>query len=94
MTLTPQLLLNAYCQGYFPMSHEGQIYWYDPDPRAILPLTKFHISRSLRRTLKRTQYRSEDGTLSYFTDLDSERKSSKPTYEIRVDTDFLGVILA
>jgi leucyl/phenylalanyl-tRNA---protein transferase len=50
MELTPQLLLSAYCQGIFPMAHEdGRIYWYDPDPRAILPLEAFHLSRSLAR---------------------------------------------
>ena len=94
MELTPQLLLNAYCQGYFPMSHGGEIYWHDPDPRAILPLNKFHISASLRRTLKRTKYRSADGKTHYFTDIGRERRSRKPEFEIRVDSDFLGVILA
>ncbi|MCB9418647.1 MAG: leucyl/phenylalanyl-tRNA--protein transferase [Ardenticatenaceae bacterium] len=55
--LTPQLLLSAYSQGIFPMADEdGSIYWYDPDPRAILPLDGLHISRSLARTLKRNQF--------------------------------------
>ncbi|MEM8863023.1 MAG: leucyl/phenylalanyl-tRNA--protein transferase [Chloroflexota bacterium] len=92
--LNPQLLLNAYCQGFFPMSHEGEIYWYDPNPRAILPLTKFHISKSLRRSLKRTKVRTHDGAMRYFTDLEKPRLSEKPGYEIRLDTDFLGVMLA
>lgn len=52
--LTPQLLISAYCQGIFPMAHDdGNIYWYDPDPRAIIPLENFHIPRSLHRTLKK-----------------------------------------
>ncbi len=35
------------------MAHEdGRIYWYDPDPRAIIPLDRFHIPRSLRRTIR------------------------------------------
>ncbi len=76
------------------MSHEGEIYWYDPEPRAILPLNKFHISRSLRRSLKRTKYRDEKGNCDYFTDIGNLRKSQKPGFEIRVNTDFLGVILA
>jgi leucyl/phenylalanyl-tRNA--protein transferase len=51
--LTPQMLLSAYCQGVFPMAHEdGRIYWYDPDPRAIIPLDRFHVSRSLERTIR------------------------------------------
>jgi len=48
------LLLNAYSQGIFPMADEdGTIYWYDPDPRAILPLDKFHIPRSLARRIRK-----------------------------------------
>lgn len=31
---------------------DGRIYWYDPDPRAIIPLDRFHISRSLQRTIR------------------------------------------
>jgi leucyl/phenylalanyl-tRNA---protein transferase len=57
MELTPQLLLSAYCQGVFPMAQDdGQIYWYDPDPRAILPLDGFHVSRSLARTVKQRPF--------------------------------------
>jgi leucyl/phenylalanyl-tRNA--protein transferase len=53
MKVTPQLLLNAYCQGVFPMGEpDGTIYWYDPDPRAILPLEQFHIPRRLARTVR------------------------------------------
>ena len=54
MQLTPQLLLSAYSQGVFPMGHEdGEIYWYDPDPRTILPLDNFHIPRSLAQRIRR-----------------------------------------
>jgi leucyl/phenylalanyl-tRNA--protein transferase len=54
--LTPQLLLSAYSQGIFPMAHEDGIYWYDPDPRAVLPLDGLHISRSLARILKQNKF--------------------------------------
>jgi len=55
--LTPQMLLSAYCQGVFPMAHEdGRIYWYDPDPRAIIPLDRFHVSRSLERTIRQHSF--------------------------------------
>jgi leucyl/phenylalanyl-tRNA--protein transferase len=47
------LLLNAYSQGIFPMADDdGSIYWYDPDPRAFLPLDRFHIPRSLARRIR------------------------------------------
>ncbi len=54
MRLTPQLLLAAYSQGVFPMGHDdGEIYWYDPDPRTILPLDTFHVPRSLKQRIRR-----------------------------------------
>lgn len=57
MQLTPDLLLAAYCQGIFPMAHDdGEIYWYDPDPRAILPLEAFHVPRSLARTVRQGRF--------------------------------------
>lgn len=58
--LTPDLLLQAYRIGVFPMSesrHSDDVFWVDPKLRGILPLDGFHISRSLRRTLLRGTYR-------------------------------------
>jgi leucyl/phenylalanyl-tRNA--protein transferase len=55
--ITPHLLLMAYARGIFPMTHDdGNIYWYDPDPRAIIPLDAFHVSRSLRRRVRQKPY--------------------------------------
>ncbi len=50
-----ELLLTAYSSGYFPManSQDGEIHWYSPDPRAIIPLDAFKISRSLKQTIKK-----------------------------------------
>ena len=58
--LTPDLVLYAYRQGLFPMADPDdgdRIYWYAPDPRAVLPLEKLHVSRSLARTIRRGRYR-------------------------------------
>lgn len=39
------------------MAHEdGRIYWYDPDPRAIIPLDRFHVSHSLRRIIRQQRF--------------------------------------
>jgi len=55
--LTPELLVAAYCQGYFPMADDrGRILWYDPDPRAILPLRTFHVPRRLARTVRQGRF--------------------------------------
>lgn len=55
MILTPTLLINAYAQGVFPMAdpRDGNIYWFDPDPRAVIPLDAFHVPRSLARRIRR-----------------------------------------
>ncbi len=53
-TIDPNLLLSAYSQGVFPMAEtSGRISWYDPDPRAIIPLDEhFHVPRRLARTVR------------------------------------------
>jgi leucyl/phenylalanyl-tRNA---protein transferase len=57
-SLTSELLLSAYMQGYFPMaeSSEGEIYWHSPEPRAIIPLNNIKQPRSLKQTLKKIHY--------------------------------------
>jgi leucyl/phenylalanyl-tRNA---protein transferase len=51
--LTPELVLSAYMQGIFPMAHDdGDIYWYDPNPRAIFPLDEFHVPRRLAQRIR------------------------------------------
>jgi len=52
--ISADLLLHAYRQSVFPMALEaGEIAWFSPDPRAILPLDTFHLPHGLRRALKR-----------------------------------------
>ncbi len=52
--LSARRLLLAYQCGIFPWYSEGQpILWWSPDPRFIIDLKEFHISRSLRQTLKK-----------------------------------------
>ncbi len=47
-------LLNAYGSGWFPMAvSPGEIRWYSPDPRGIIPLDTFHVPSRLARTLRR-----------------------------------------
>ena len=53
MRLTPDILISGYCQGLFPMAEDdGQIYWYDPNPRAIIPLDAFHVPKRLARRVR------------------------------------------
>jgi leucyl/phenylalanyl-tRNA---protein transferase len=52
-SLTAIDLIYGYSNGIFPMadSEEGELYWYAPDPRAIIPLDTYRPSRSLRPVL-------------------------------------------
>lgn len=50
-----ETVVLAYQNGIFPMYYEDtdEILWFQPDPRAILPLYNFHVSHSLAKTLRR-----------------------------------------
>ncbi len=52
--LTPARLAEAYGKGVFPWYSEGQpILWWTPDPRMVLYVDEFKLSRSLRKTVRR-----------------------------------------
>ena len=97
MSLTPQLLLSGYAHGIFPMATDGEIYWYDPDPRAILPFNRFRMSRSLRRAMKWVRVRDELGEAGeserYFWPT-AVRQTKKDELLITANQDFHGVITA
>lgn len=60
MTVSPELLLQAYRAGVFPMAEhrdDPEMFWVDPRKRGVFPLDRFHISRSLAKTLRRATYR-------------------------------------
>jgi leucyl/phenylalanyl-tRNA--protein transferase len=56
--LDVEFLLMAYRHGYFPMadSRTGIISWYAPDPRAVIPLDAFKISRSLSQVVSKNAF--------------------------------------
>jgi len=61
--LTPELLIMAYQQGYFPMAEpDGEMYWHSPDPRAIIPLDAVRITKSLRKTVAKRVYETRIDT--------------------------------
>lgn len=47
-------LLEAYHRGLFPMplGRSGELGWFSPDPRAVLPVEGMHVSRTLRRSMR------------------------------------------
>jgi len=53
-SLRPEMLISAYAQGMFPMVQDGELMWFRPQQRGLMPLDeRFHISRSLARTIAR-----------------------------------------
>jgi leucyl/phenylalanyl-tRNA--protein transferase len=50
-------LLSAYASGWFPMAvSPGEIRWYSPDPRGIIPLDTFHVPERLARALRKRAF--------------------------------------
>ena len=67
--IPPNMLLSAYAEGVFPMAEDGEIHWFSPVMRGVIPIDdEFHIPHGLKRSLK------------------------KEPYEVKIDTDFRGVI--
>jgi leucyl/phenylalanyl-tRNA---protein transferase len=58
--ITPDMLLRAYAMGIFPMAQgrdDPEVHWVDPRRRGIMPLEGMHLSQSLRKRLRRADYR-------------------------------------
>lgn len=57
--ITVDHLLQAYASGLFPMSESAddpEIFWVEPRQRGIFELDRFHVSRSLRRRMRKADY--------------------------------------
>lgn len=57
-TIPIRNLVSAYSQGYFPMAdtENGEIYWYNPNPRAIIPLNRVKMQRSTKRSIVKENF--------------------------------------
>ena len=56
MFLSPEIVINAYYKGLFPMAdsiNDPYIYWVDPNERGIIKISDFRFSNSLRKSLKK-----------------------------------------
>lgn len=55
--LPPPVLLGAYARGIFPMADGGEILWFSPVMRGVIPLDEsFHIPHGLKRAMKRRPF--------------------------------------
>ena len=58
-TITPEIILEAYATGIFPMANsedDPELFWVFPDHRGVLPLDQFHLPKRLMRTLKSERF--------------------------------------
>ena len=65
ISLAPETLIRAYCNGIFPMAEgkdTNKIFWISPEVRGIIPLKKFHISKALRRSIVKRDYKIKINT--------------------------------
>lgn len=57
--IPPHILLGAYTEGVFPMADDGEIHWFSPLMRGVIPLDeRFHIPHGLKKTLRNNPYES------------------------------------
>lgn len=55
--IPPHVLLGAYTEGVFPMADDGEILWFAPEMRGVIPLDdRFHIPHGLERKLRKEPY--------------------------------------
>jgi len=85
--ITPELLVQAYRSGIFPMAEhrdDPELFWVDPRRRGILPMDGLHISRSLARRLRRDDYTvTVDADFEGVIDACADRSETWINHEIR-----------
>ena len=55
--VTPELIVRAYRAGIFPMAEDAEdedLFWVSPEMRGIMPLDGFHVSKSLRKAMRKS----------------------------------------
>jgi leucyl/phenylalanyl-tRNA---protein transferase len=82
--IDPELLLQGYRLGVFPMAMEdNSIQWFSPDPRAILPLEDFHVPHALRRLVRKKVFgMTIDNTFSKVIEACAKREDTWINLEI------------
>lgn len=82
LDLDPGLVLRAYAMGVFPMADHrlaANVYWVEPKLRGVLPLDNFHLSRSLRKTIRADRFRvTVDREFQAVVRLCAESASDRP----------------
>ncbi|WP_417720850.1 leucyl/phenylalanyl-tRNA--protein transferase [Salipiger sp.] len=87
MTVSPEVLLQAYRSGIFPMAEhrdDPEMFWVDPRRRGIIPMDGLRISRSLARRLRRDDYLvTFDRDFEAVIDACADRRETWISHDIR-----------
>ena len=97
--LCPERLIAAYRLGIFPWFSEDQpILWWSPDPRCVLTPEAVHVSRSLRKCIRKTPFilsfdRAFEHVISHCSRLESEEGTwiTDDMYEAYLQLHDLGI---
>ncbi|MCF6330927.1 MAG: leucyl/phenylalanyl-tRNA--protein transferase [Sulfurimonas sp.] len=66
--LTPSRLIRAYQSGIFPWYSKGDpIIWWSPNPRLIMELQDFKLSKSLKKSIKKFEYKFDTAFIEIIT---------------------------
>ena len=77
-TVPVEVMLEAYQQGFFLMAHEdGELYWHDPDPRAIIPLEAVTMNARMARMMRSPRFQvTKDKAFRKVVEACAERPST------------------
>jgi len=90
--ITPEQIIRAYRAGIFPMAEDAgdeNLFWVSPEERGVIPLNGFHLSRSLRKAMRKSGW-----TIRVDTDWDGIIEGCATVGEDRHSTWINGTIRA
>lgn len=77
----------AYCAGMFPMHlATGELAWWSPDPRGVLPLDGLRVTRSLRKSMRHFTYTVDRCFTEVMRECGDERRDAGWITDEFVDT--------
>ena len=81
--ITPEIMLRAYAAGMYPMAESADdpdIFWVQPRLRGIIPLDRFHVSKSLAKRIRQHPYDIRNNTaFDRVMELCAESTDDRPT---------------
>ena len=79
--LSADALLQAYDKGIFPWFLPGEpIYWWSPDPRAVLIPSEVRVQKSIKSALKKFEVQFDYDFENFLKICKSEREKREPTW--------------